>query len=82
MNENLWYSSRNSTQRSVVSDRKEILQKRGDICIHAADSLFCTAETNSIINNYTLIQINLKENYKLGTMRNGSEGDAKARGTG
>ena len=39
MNETLWYSSRNSTQRSVVSDGKEILQKRGDICIHAADSL-------------------------------------------
>ena len=30
--------------------------RRGDICIHVADSLCCAAETNRILqNNYTLI---------------------------
>ena len=31
---------------SVDLNRKEI-QKRGDICIHIADSLCCTIETNT-----------------------------------
>ena len=33
---------------SVDLNRKEI-QKRGDICIHIADSLCCTIETNNIL---------------------------------
>ena len=32
-------------------------QEGGDICIHIADSLHCTAETNSTLySNYTLIK--------------------------
>ena len=35
---------------------KEI-QKRGDMCIHTADSFHCTVETNTtLLNNYTSIK--------------------------
>ena len=38
------------------------IQKRGDICICIADSLCCTAETNTaLLSNYTPIKINLKK---------------------
>ena len=40
---------------------KEI-QKRGNMCIYVADSLCCTAETNSIVNKYTPIKIKNKKN--------------------
>ena len=40
---------------------KEI-QKRGNICIHIADSLCCTAETNTTLqSNYTPLKINFKK---------------------
>ena len=41
---------------------KEIQKKkRGDIVIHIADSLCCTAETNiTLLSNYTPIKINKK----------------------
>ena len=45
-NKNLLYSTGNSTQCSVVDLNEKEIQKRGDICIHIADSLRCTAETN------------------------------------
>ena len=38
------------------------IQKTGDTCIHIADSLCCTAETNPILqSNYTPIKINFKK---------------------
>ena len=42
----------------VCSDlNKKEMRKRGDICICAADSLCCTAETNTILwSNYVLVQ--------------------------
>ena len=40
---------------------KEI-QKRGDMCIHTADSFHCTVETNTtLLNNYTSIKKKKKE---------------------
>ena len=42
-NENLQYSTGNSTQHCDNLNGKEI-QKRGDMCIHMANSLYCTAE--------------------------------------
>ena len=42
-NENLLYSSRNSTEWSLVTYME--IQKRGNIHIHIADLLCCTAET-------------------------------------
>ena len=47
-NENLLYSTGNSTQYSGDINGKEI-QKRWEICIHIADSLHCTAETNTTL---------------------------------
>ena len=41
---NLLYCRENSAHLSLVLNGKEI-QMRGDICIHTADSLRCTAET-------------------------------------
>ena len=39
----------------------EEIPKRGDICIHTADSLCCTAETNTTLqSNFTQIKINEK----------------------
>ena len=46
-NENLLYSTGNSTQCSVVTWRKS--KKRGDICMHIADSLRWAAETNTTL---------------------------------
>ena len=41
---------------------KEI-QKRGDMCIHIADSFHCTVETNTtLLNNYTSIWKKKKTN--------------------
>ena len=42
-NENLQYSAGNSTQHCDNLNGKEI-QKRGDMCIPMANSLYCTAE--------------------------------------
>ena len=47
--ENLLYSSRNSTQCSVVTFLWKEIQNRGDMCIHVADSLCCTIETNTAL---------------------------------
>ena len=44
--ENLLDNIGNSTQYSVVTNGKEI-QEKGDMCIHMADSLCCTAETDT-----------------------------------
>ena len=40
-------------------NRKEI-QKREDMYIHIADSLHCTAETNNIVNQHTLVKKYIK----------------------
>ena len=47
-NENLQYSTGNPAQCSGDKNEKEV-QTRGDTCIHRADSLLCTAETNTIL---------------------------------
>ena len=51
---------------------KEI-HKRGDICIRIADSLCCTAETNTtLLSKYSLIKINLKK-FKWQYLKAGQE---------
>ena len=47
-NENLLYGTRNSTQCCGDVNVNET-QKRGEICIHMADSLCCTVETNTTL---------------------------------
>ena len=44
-NESLLYSTGNSTQCSDPNGKE--IQKRGDICTRAGDSLCCTVETNT-----------------------------------
>ena len=47
-NKNLWYSTGNSTQYSVMAYMgKE--SKKVDICICITDSLCCTPETNTTL---------------------------------
>ena len=49
INENLQYSTGNSTQCSVVTKMRRKSKKEGiDTCIHRTDSPCCTAETNKI----------------------------------
>ena len=60
---NLLSSTENPARCSVTIQRGEIgvggrrkVQERGDICIHVADSLHCTAEINTTLqSNYTPI---------------------------
>ena len=47
MNKNLLYSTRNSTQYSVMT----YMRKEKDRCMCITDSLCCTTETNSIVKN-------------------------------
>ena len=55
-------STGNSTQCSVVTSMGRKSKKRGDICVHVADSLCCTAETDiTLRNNCMPIKINNKE---------------------
>ena len=50
-------------------------QKRGDMCIHIADSLCCTVQTNTIVeNNYIPIKIVLKKNPSLASIALGGDG--------
>ena len=46
-NEDLLYSTGNSVLCGDLNGKE--IQKRGDICIRIADSLCCTAETNTIL---------------------------------
>ena len=46
-NENLLYSTGNSVLCGDLNGKE--IQKRGDICIHIADSLHCTAETDTTL---------------------------------
>ena len=48
-NETLLYSSGNSTQCSVADLNGKEIQKIGDICMPTADSLCCTAGTNTTL---------------------------------
>ena len=56
-NENLLYTTGNSTQCSVVTKWEGNPKKRGYVCVHAcvytqiqiAHSLFCTAENNTTL---------------------------------
>ena len=47
-NENLVYSTGKSTQCCGDLNANEI-QKRGEICMHMADSLCCRVETNTTL---------------------------------
>ena len=58
MNKNLLYSTRNSTQYSVMT----YMRKEKDRCMCITDSLCCTTETNSIVKiNYTPVKIIMKK---------------------
>ena len=57
-------NSKKNTLRSVVCgglNEKEI-QRRGYICMCIADSLCCTAETDTTLNNYTPMKNFLRKN--------------------
>ena len=41
---------------SGTEERGKRPKREGDICIHIADSLHCTVETNIILSNYTPIK--------------------------
>ena len=61
-----WIPCLYPTQDSIDLNGKEI-QKRGDICIYIADSLCCTAESNTTLwGNYTP-----RKNLKITVMLNG-----------
>ena len=64
-NVNLLYSTGNSTQCSEVNLMGRKSKKRGDICVHIADALCCTVETNiALQSNYNPIKINFKNRKK------------------
>ena len=48
-NENRLYSTWNSTQLLCVDLNGKEIQGRGDKCVRVADSLCCTAETNTTL---------------------------------
>ena len=48
-NENLLYSSGNSTQRSVGNANGKEIQKIGDVCMRVADSLCYIVGTNTTL---------------------------------
>ena len=50
---NIWfyivYCTGNSTQCSVVTWTKRKFKKEGNMCIHMADSFWCTVEANTTL---------------------------------
>ena len=63
--ENLIYSTGNSTQCSMVASMGRTSKNREDICIHIADSLCCTAGRHNIVKQL----YSSKNNNKISSAR-------------